>query len=267
MGNCFSRGASASGGGEGGTSQGSSSAPRSSRSRETTQITGNAAGSSTGRRQTIPTTGTPQLFSPVKCLYVNMYANFSLVGNKPFKPRRDGTWTSPVPMTRSQLHHQRTEFWETAAQYDGQIDTWNSIRVAVELSHQNDLPTAQAVLDSAGITIPTGDLGLGCYDERGHRFVVPEYVLSEPSNIMDDDVEIRPRDSSSTAVMKREIEDSESADEVEKSYTVFPLTLRVTLCHFRYLLFVVQISHICRLKYDCQRTQKTWAFPSRATTQ
>ena len=151
----------------------------------------------------------------------------SLVGNKPFKPRRDGTWASPLPMTRTQLHQQRTEFWETAAQYDGQVATWNSIRVAVELSHQNDLPTAQAVLDSAGITIPTGDLGLGCYDERGHRFVVPEYVLSEPSNIMDDDVEIRPRDSSSTAVMKREIEDSESADETEKSYTVLPTSLAV----------------------------------------
>jgi len=242
MGNCFSRGASASGGGEGGTSQGSSSAPRSSRSRETTQITGNAAGSSTGRRQTIPTTGTLQHLTSCekkKSFYIDIYANFSLVGNKPFKPRRDGTWTSPVPMTRSQLHHQRTEFWETAAQYDGQIDTWNSIRVAVELSHQNDLPTAQAVLDSAGITIPTGDLGLGCYDERGHRFVVPEYVLSEPSNIMDDDVEIRPRDSSSTAVMKREIEDSESADEVEKSYTVFPLTLQVTLWHCRHLFLWV----------------------------
>lgn len=118
------------------------------------------------------------------------------------------------------LHRQRTEFWETAPQYDGLVETWNSLRVAVELSHQHDLSTAQAVLDSAGITIPTGDLGQGCYDERGHRFVVPEFVLSEPSNIMDDEVELKPRDSSSTAVMKHEIEALQSIDEEDESYTV-----------------------------------------------
>jgi len=89
----------------------------------------------------------------------------------------------------------------------------------VELSHQNDLRTAQAVLDSAGITIPTGDLGTGCYDELGHRFVIPEFVLSEPSNIQDDEVVAKPRDSTSTAVMKREIE-SESISEEETMYTV-----------------------------------------------
>jgi Ubiquitin-binding domain len=121
------------------------------------------------------------------------------------------------------LHRQRTEFWETAPQYDGLEETWNSIRVAVELSHQNDLPTAQAVLDSAGITIPSGDLGLGCYDELGHRFVVPEFALSEPSNILDDEVEMKPRDSTSTAVMKREIEGPETSEEEDTTYTVnFP---------------------------------------------
>ncbi len=118
------------------------------------------------------------------------------------------------------LHRQRTEFWETAPQYDGLVETWNSLRVAVELSHQNDLTTAQAVLDSAGITIPTGDLGTGCYDERGHRFVVPDFVLAEPSNILDDEVELKPRDSSSTAINKHEIEALEEGEEAEISYTV-----------------------------------------------
>jgi len=141
-------------------------------------------------------------------------------GNRPFKPRRDGTWTSPVDLTRTMLHRQRTEFWETAPQYDGLVETWNSLRVAVELSHQNDLSTAQAVLDSAGISIPTGDLGQGCYDELGHRFVVPDFVLCEPSNISDDDVEAKPRDSSSTAIMKHETEGLESVDNAETSYSV-----------------------------------------------
>ena len=121
------------------------------------------------------------------------------------------------------LHRQRTEFWETAPQYDGLVETWNSLRVAVELSHQNDLSTAQAVLDSAGITIPTGDLGVGCYDERGHRFVVPDFVLAEPSNILDDEVELKPRDSSSTAINKHEIEALETGEETETTYTVISI--------------------------------------------
>jgi len=149
-----------------------------------------------------------------------LVANLLGLGNRPFKPRRDGTWTSPVPMTRSMLHRQRTEFWETAPQYDGLTETWNTLRVAVELSHQNDLITAQAVLNSAGITIPTGDLGQGCYDELGHRFVLPDFVLSEPSNIVADDVELKPRDSSSTAIMKHEIEGIETPDETEAKYSV-----------------------------------------------
>jgi hypothetical protein len=89
----------------------------------------------------------------------------------------------------------------------------------VELSHQNDLATAQAVLDSAGITIPTGDLGHGCYDELGHRFVVPDFVLSDPSNIQDDEMVAKPRHSSSTAVMKGEVE-TESTNEEETLHTV-----------------------------------------------
>jgi len=126
------------------------------------------------------------------------------------------------------LHRQRTEFWETAPQYDGLVETWNSLRVAVELSHQEDLPTAQAVLDSAGITIPSGDLGLGCYDERGHRFVIPEFVLSEPSNIMDDEVEMKPRDSSSTVVMRRDPGGPDSLEPVSEADTSYIVKVRMS---------------------------------------
>jgi hypothetical protein len=127
------------------------------------------------------------------------------------------------------LHQQRTEFWETAPQYDGLTETWNTLRIAVELSHQNDLTTAQAVLDSAGITIPTGDLGQGCYDERGRRFVLPDFVLAEPSNIMDDEVELKPRDSSSTAIMKHESEGIEATDEAETKYIVKTSFMRLLM--------------------------------------
>jgi hypothetical protein len=180
---------------------------------ETTQINNAppAATSSSTRRNSSPLTGASSC-----TLGTDM-----VLGGRPFKPRRDGIWTSAVPLTRSMLHRQRTEFWETAPQYDGLAETWNSIRVAVELSHQNDLTTAQAVLDSAGITIPSGDIGQGCYDELGHRFVVPEFVLSEPSNILNDEAKSKPRDSSSTAVMKHEGDGLESVDDAETSHTVF----------------------------------------------
>jgi hypothetical protein len=48
----------------------------------------------------------------------------------------------------------------------------------------DDLDTAQTILDAAGITIPTGDLAEGAYDEFGNYYTVPEQCLSDPLNIV-----------------------------------------------------------------------------------
>ena len=48
----------------------------------------------------------------------------------------------------------------------------------------DDLDTAQTILDAAGITIPTGDLVQGAYDEFGNYYTVPEHCLSDPLNMV-----------------------------------------------------------------------------------
>jgi hypothetical protein len=37
--------------------------------------------------------------------------------------------------------------------------------------------------DSAGVIVNTSDMTI-CYDERGAKYDLPKYVLSEPSNLL-----------------------------------------------------------------------------------
>ncbi|KAL4886549.1 hypothetical protein BJY04DRAFT_177888 [Aspergillus karnatakaensis] len=47
-----------------------------------------------------------------------------------------------------------------------------------------DLATAQSIVDAAGVTVPTGDLCQGCYDERGVLYRLPRCIVSDPENIV-----------------------------------------------------------------------------------
>ena len=47
-----------------------------------------------------------------------------------------------------------------------------------------DITTAQSILDAAAITVPTGDLKNGAYDEAGNLYQMPEYVISDPQNLI-----------------------------------------------------------------------------------
>lgn len=47
-----------------------------------------------------------------------------------------------------------------------------------------DITTAQSILDAAAITVPTGDLKNGAYDEAGNLYQMPEYVISDPQNVV-----------------------------------------------------------------------------------
>jgi Ubiquitin-binding domain len=51
-----------------------------------------------------------------------------------------------------------------------------------ELVRSGDVATAQGILDAAGITLPTGNLVDGCYDEVGNLYRLPEVVVSDPVN-------------------------------------------------------------------------------------
>lgn len=46
-----------------------------------------------------------------------------------------------------------------------------------------DLATAQSIVDAVGVTIPTGDLCEGCYDEQGVLYRLPQCIISDPENM------------------------------------------------------------------------------------
>ncbi|GER53969.1 NHL domain-containing protein [Striga asiatica] len=97
------------------------------------------------------------------------------------KIRKPKAWKHPQPITRSQLIQLREEFWDTAPHYGGTKEIWDALREAAE----SDITLAQAILDSAGILVHTADLTV-CFDERGARYELPKYVLSEPKNLIED---------------------------------------------------------------------------------
>jgi hypothetical protein len=47
-----------------------------------------------------------------------------------------------------------------------------------------DLVTAQSIIDAAGVTVPTGDLCQGVYDEQGVLYRLARCIVSDPENIV-----------------------------------------------------------------------------------
>ncbi|KAK9153090.1 hypothetical protein Sjap_000570 [Stephania japonica] len=97
------------------------------------------------------------------------------------KIRKPKPWKHPQPITREQLNQMREEFWDTAPHYGGRREIWDALRAAAE----SELPLAQAIVDSAGVIVTSADLTT-CYDERGGKYDLPKYVLSEPTNLIRD---------------------------------------------------------------------------------
>ncbi|KAK4748100.1 hypothetical protein SAY87_014686 [Trapa incisa] len=60
-------------------------------------------------------------------------------------------------------------------------EIWDALRAAAEA----DRNLAQAIVDSAGVIVQNPDLTI-CYDERGAKYELPKYVLSEPTNLIQD---------------------------------------------------------------------------------
>lgn len=47
------------------------------------------------------------------------------------------------------------------------------------------LGNAQAIIDAAGITLPTGDLVDGAYDGWGNHYVLPVWVVAQPDGLVE----------------------------------------------------------------------------------
>ncbi|KAL2524279.1 Ubiquitin domain-containing protein [Abeliophyllum distichum] len=97
------------------------------------------------------------------------------------KIRKPKQWRHSEPITRAQLIQMRDEFWDTAPHYGGRKEIWDALRAAAEA----DLTLAQAIVESAGVIVQNPDLTVS-YDERGAKYELPKYVLSEPANLIRD---------------------------------------------------------------------------------
>ncbi|KAK1246461.1 hypothetical protein MKX08_000263 [Trichoderma sp. CBMAI-0020] len=111
------------------------------------------------------------------------------------RPLRKHEWTSGQRRwTRRELAKEREEFFETRVVCRPEI--WQTLHAALQVlweanpddSQDEDsaLATAQTILNAAEISLPTGDLVNGAYDSLGNLYALPEYVVSDPDNLADD---------------------------------------------------------------------------------
>jgi uncharacterized ubiquitin-like protein YukD len=85
-------------------------------------------------------------------------------------------------MTKEDVEKRREEFWITSPNYDGRQEIWQALKAICET---DSLELAQAIAESAGISVPTGKLTDGCYDELGNQYILPNFCLIEPSNLVE----------------------------------------------------------------------------------
>ncbi|XP_047339724.1 ubiquitin domain-containing protein 2-like [Impatiens glandulifera] len=96
--------------------------------------------------------------------------------------RKPKPWNHTEPLTNEQLEQMREEFWDTAPYYNGKQEIWEALRAAAEHLEEN-IEFAQTIIDSAGIIVQSSDMTI-CYDERGAKYELPKYVVSVPSNMI-----------------------------------------------------------------------------------
>ena len=75
--------------------------------------------------------------------------------NQPLS-RAPEVWGADNPITEGQLRGRRDTFWETAPAYDGRTEIWDALKAACEAVIELDYELAQAILDGANISLPTG---------------------------------------------------------------------------------------------------------------
>ncbi|KAI9645013.1 hypothetical protein NHQ30_007051 [Ciborinia camelliae] len=111
--------------------------------------------------------------------------------NKPLRPH---AWMSGSKIwTRREIDRARTEFFDTRV--TGRPEIWQAIRASLEVmwkggetgEDDGGLGTAQMILNAAEVTLPDGDMAVrGCFDSSGVHYSVPEHIVSDPANLLDD---------------------------------------------------------------------------------
>ena len=133
-------------------------------------------------------------------------------------PLRPHVWTAKKQWNRSQLDRERQEFFDTRV--TGHAEIWATLKVVVGLLADGDITTAQSILDAAAITVPTGDLKNGAYDEAGNLYQMPEHVISDPQNVLVDQHEEDKKGEVSNEVAEEEEEDAVERKREEKGKSV-----------------------------------------------
>ena len=60
---------------------------------------------------------------------------------------------------------------------------WDALKVAV---NADDVQSAKLILEAADVIVAEPDLSV-CYDQKGRKYELPVYVLSEPINLVSDE--------------------------------------------------------------------------------
>ncbi|EME50189.1 hypothetical protein DOTSEDRAFT_68901 [Dothistroma septosporum NZE10] len=104
------------------------------------------------------------------------------------------------PWTRSHLEKERQIFFETRV--SGNLEVWTTLGQVCLLLRQNNLPDAQAILDATNISCPNGRFargrgrsrdgrgkGGGVYDAQGLLYDIPDWVVVDPADIIEEEHE------------------------------------------------------------------------------
>lgn len=122
----------------------------------------------------------------------------------------DRTWT------RAQLERERYEFFETRV--TGRKEVWAALKQVVECLREGDMADAQGILDALGVTLPTGQIEVGAYDEAGNLYKIPEAVISDPANLVEDSNDMDSQTVSGTNEMDAIDAKLEAAEGVNASF-------------------------------------------------
>jgi hypothetical protein len=112
----------------------------------------------------------------------------------------------------------------------GRAEIWQVIHAALEIlwnggsdgDQDGGWATAQQILDAAGVTVPTGDMASGVYDVFGAFYQLPEYIVSDPVNLIESDQGERsgPSSEDDEEFLRRGEEDGQKPLEPEDMMTV-----------------------------------------------
>ncbi|KAF6834508.1 Ubiquitin domain-containing protein 2 [Colletotrichum musicola] len=180
-----------------------------------------SATSAPGARDDVPdlaTTQTPRAGRRHSSMPLDKHIN---------KPLRRHVWASKGrAWTRAALDRERTDFFDTRV--TGRPEVWQSLHAALQVlwdpaaqgaadDGTDGLATAQGIISAAGITLPTGDLRQGAYDELGNYYPLTEWVVADPTNLVEDDATIGGADEMSARDLKDDLaggdETTEELDE------------------------------------------------------